>query len=419
MLILFRLFLAFFFVLFVGRAIAPFQQAEVIPTGRSLLVITSLLLLISFRLVNPVEIRAIQRAWSRNSGIILAFLGLVLYYGLLLVLAPNYATESKDPEIMMAQPALRLIELVLAIALGAIIALKFDLKPYCAIALAVLSGSIIVHTLWPSLYHSLVGETLPWAAGFGVNRNASASAVLFICSLTLDYRNFKVSDMFWITVSGIAVLLTMSRGGIIKLAVLGILYVFYQMRRGGRKILVTMSAVIFALSIAMIVFLNVALESELFQTHYAQERLEGLESWEFRSEEREGLVTHSLEAFAQAPIAGHGYFFHLSSEFGGLGPHNEYLRHALDGGIVALTLFLLATVYGLRCFASRGMRSGVVFMILVLMDCFFSHNMLEDTTFVLLYGAALGFSATKPALESQFTLNHQQRYSAPQETTIG
>lgn len=393
----FSLYVHVFFALFVGRAFTIFQQAEVVSKGRALAVIGALFLFLVVNTQNKISLRSCVAAWSANRAPLISFAALLLYYGcLILVMGDNYVAEQEDYWVLLAQPVLRACEFSLSIGLGALIALRSNLRPYCVTALCVMCGSVIAQSLWPAAYNQIIKEPLPWAAGFGVNRNVGATTVVLILAMTLDYSKIRLGDFLWVAICGASVFLTESRAGLIKFGVIILFYMGCNWRRSGSNRFLALVLALLAFCSAFAILENIRSSSDLFKHEYSRERHESLVSGDveaFRDPLREELIERSLQAIEQAPLFGHGYWFHQSFSFGGLGPHNEYLKHAVDGGVIALSIYIALIINCLRCFRSSGMKAGLIFCTLWAIESFFSHNLLEDTTLIILLGTALGYSA--------------------------
>jgi O-antigen ligase len=81
------------------------------------------------------------------------------------------------------------------------------------------------------------------------------------------------------------------------------------------------------------------------------------------------------------------------------GPHNIYISRWLDNGLIGLVCFLgLLAAVGIT-FWKRRYTSGLVFIGVLVIEGFFSHNLLEERAFLVLLGTFLTlsfFSATEP-----------------------
>lgn len=81
-------------------------------------------------------------------------------------------------------------------------------------------------------------------------------------------------------------------------------------------------------------------------------------------------------------------------------PHNLYLQQWVNNGLPGLVGYLVFLGASYATFARRRFQPGQGLMVVVATGSFFSHNILDQRTFLVLYGSLLAFSAcyARPAI---------------------
>jgi O-antigen ligase len=118
----------------------------------------------------------------------------------------------------------------------------------------------------------------------------------------------------------------------------------------------------------------------------------GLDAFSERA--RTSLVETALERFSDSPVFGHGYLFHSTSAFGYTGPHNEFLKYALDFGLFGFLAYFAFLATAIRTFWKRKFFRGVFFGLLMAIASFGTHNMMETRPLIILMALLLGESVT-------------------------
>ncbi|HJU25503.1 MAG TPA: hypothetical protein VJ722_02390, partial [Rhodanobacteraceae bacterium] len=89
-------------------------------------------------------------------------------------------------------------------------------------------------------------------------------------------------------------------------------------------------------------------------------------------------IWYSFSQISQKPIFGHGigYVFEWALP---LGPHDMYLRFAVEGGMIGLAFYLL--LMALLWFASSGIDR--VMALQIILASFFSHTLLDNPAVIM------------------------------------
>src|SRR5439155_17883923 len=88
------------------------------------------------------------------------------------------------------------------------------------------AGSIYIDAAYPQTFGKLA--TRP--AGFEENANNAAAIAVFLVIASVDWKRSRARDMLLWLIAGSAVLATLSRGGMIMLAVVFVCYIFVSAR---------------------------------------------------------------------------------------------------------------------------------------------------------------------------------------------
>ena len=108
-------------------------------------------------------------------------------------------------------------------------------------------------------------------------------------------------------------------------------------------------------------------------------------------------VRESLRLINESPIVGHGTgHARTMAEL----PHNLYLQQWVNNGILGLLGVVGFFGVSLAIFRKRRYRPGQALILVSILGGVFSHNILDQRCFLLLFGILLGLSSqtTKPAI---------------------
>ena len=98
----------------------------------------------------------------------------------------------------------------------------------------------------------------------------------------------------------------------------------------------------------------------------------------------------ALNRINQSPIIGHGTgYARRMPEL----PHNLYLQQWVNNGILGLIGYLSFLGISAVCFLRRRFMPGATLTLVAALGSFFSHNVLDQRPFLILYGLLLGLSS--------------------------
>ena len=273
------------------------------------------------------------------------------------------------------------------------------LFPYCGLsALLLLGWSIYLDFTYPGTFAAL-GQR---AAGFPGNANFAALVAVMICAATLDYRSQQRQgrNVLLLIVTGLIVVTTMSRSGGLNFLLLVATFSYARMAENGwrpreviRMLSVTgiLGGVCAGVAVAAIITGTISDESRLGRLMNNKQVDDG------SAASRLFAVRESLRLIDEAPLLGHGTgHSRTMREL----PHNLYLQQWINNGLAGI--LGLVTFFGvsLATFVKRRYRPGQAFILVAILGGVFSHNILDQRCFLILFGILLGLSrqTTRPAM---------------------
>ena len=230
------------------------------------------------------------------------------------------------------------------------------------------------------------------------NPNMTANyALLFLCFTCTLNLNFLWRLCIFAFV-GIAVFITISRGGIILYLI--ILSVF--------GLLSKTKTFIFCLALSCILAVSVLYYSDDFikntsfnhEFSYKISSLRNIISGEsgFEDNSRGELATISFSAIAKRPIFGTGFGKQYYDIFNGFGAHNMYSHIAVLAGLPALFLYLTTLSCLLWQAITQKQNQYRLFSVLIgvwfLIGGLYSHNLLDDKPALCALGLVAAFMST-------------------------
>lgn len=271
--------------------------------------------------------------------------------------------------------------------------------------MVLLTGSMFMDVFNPGFFSTEVAR----AAGFPGNANLASVIIILLAASALEYNVAKspILDFTILGLSLLAIIMTQSRSGLIELVILVIFYVYMNITKGGmgvKKLSIFMAGLtgFFLLFSLLITFL--LNKAQMFQTYntrfthlISNQRID-----DGSSDSRLGAVYDALHLINESPLIGHGTGFSRTMiEL----PHNIYLQQWINNGILGLLsyIFLLAT--GEYVFWKRRFFKGQAFLLVAIVGGLFSHNMLDQRPFLILYGMLLTMSLRQPVSAPQFQQN--------------
>jgi len=228
-------------------------------------------------------------------------------------------------------------------------------------------------------------------AGFSGNSNWGALSMVMMTAGALSFSSRKMRlDFFIIAISGWAILSTLSRSGSMNFFILVASYIYlsYFTGRGdARKGIFILSGVA-SVMFAFLTFTIFETENDDIDVgSQSKSRLKGFLQGELvddgSSASRKGAALHALNLMEEAPIFGHGTGFSRTMPEK---PHNLFLNQGVNNGFLGLASYLFLLVASFYHFYRYRYSSGMAFVGVILIGSFFSHNILEQRTFLLILG---------------------------------
>ena len=317
---------------------------------------------------------------------------------------PDANTEDHGKRVFYAPFALLVV--VAAILASTITCSSRDRERYALVALLGLGCTVMIDGFYPGTFT----KRLDRAAGFATGPNAAALASVLLLSCVVDYERVRKRDVAIASFTSLVVFLTLSRGGFVVLAFFGVLYTASAVWARRRRIRVLRLGALGVAASALILCVGTLAyrwseSSPLFQHANARNRLAilaGDTSIVREGEKRVQLVYETVELISQRPFVGWGSGFGHSL---GTAPHNMYLHVWLNHGLIGLALYMVIILLSVVHFLRRKDSAGAALCILIVLAGFFSHNVLENYTFLLLYGVSLACSVERNRLEPRSTNN--------------
>jgi O-antigen ligase len=259
------------------------------------------------------------------------------------------------------------------------------------VALALLLGSIYYDMMYPLTFS--MEPSRP--AGFPGNSNYAALMCVILCSASLDYMRKRPGwiDCVYILVTLSAIMLTMSRSGMANFGILMVLYGYHRFIRDGIKVKQIVSLFIgvgiivglFVVSIPVLMATTTIFQGK---TRLGQ-MITGQRVDDGSAASRIGAVEDALRLIDESPIIGHGTgHSRTMAEL----PHNLYLQQWVNNGLPGLLGYLLMMAVAFWTYTKRRFYRGQAFIIVALVGGLFSHNILDQRPFLILFGVLLTLS---------------------------
>lgn len=334
----------------------------------------------------------------RNSLPLLSFATIALF-AMALSLLPGSVWDDGSKWIFLLPYgfAISLLSLIASCGRGAAAALPFA----GTLALSLMLWSINCDLVTPGTFAALNER----AAGFSGNANYSALVAVMLCAATLDYdgRRLLLGDLVVLVLTGAIVLISLSRSGLLNFAVVVAAWIAVRCiyrgisRRDALSLGISLALACASLGLSGPLFSEqlaaLQKQSRFRRASAAQQVDDG------SAASRLAAAKDALTRINDAPILGHGTgYARRMPEL----PHNLYLQQWVNNGIFGLLSYLAFLGISLWHFAVRRFFPGIMLMIAAVVGSFFSHNILDQRPFLMLYGMLLGVSAShtrqRPAL---------------------
>ena len=327
----------------------------------------------------------------RNAAPLLA-MGSLAFFALTLSILPGAVWDEGSKWILLIPYGYILT--LLAVVSSSNQAIRALLPIATCISLSLLLWSINCDLVTPGTF----GDPNERAAGFSGNANYTALITVMLCAVSLDYdgRRLLLVDLCFLLLTFSIVLISLSRSGLLNACALlaGFLALRFLRRpptaREVRSILLSLCAVALLLAIAspFVSSQVIALQKQSrFERALAGKKVDDGSAASRLAAARDAIIRINL-----APILGHGTgYARRMPEL----PHNIYLQQWVNNGVFGLVGYLAFLGVSLLQFWSRRFMPGVMLMTVTIIGGFFSHNILDQRPFLILYGLALGFSSQR------------------------
>ncbi len=340
---------------------------------------------------------------SQNVPFLLLFMGIATLSLMLSVLPDaNYGSGN----IYLFLPTFSFFVFAIALVAGSLNGFQRAIRPIAATALVLLCLSIFADILSPGTF----SRALARAAGFAENPNSAAFRAVLLCSVAITYQQIGTRNLLLLGLTGLATLATLSRGGMLLLTLLVLCFLISVSRNKGLS-----WVSVFKVGVAAgIVLLSVNLGAQFAFNQFAAEdkyiaaarfgKLSGEQALYSSNEGRMQLTKFFIAKIADKPLAGYGtgYSFSVSIVGSDQGPHNMYVRQWVDNGVLGMILYLAMLITAIAIFRKRNSPSGVTFILLVAAASIFSHNVLENRSFLILFGLLAAMSVARlPEVDSR------------------
>jgi len=255
---------------------------------------------------------------------------------------------------------------------------------WVALLLAVLS--IVQEYFNPAAYvFAEAGQGIQGrAAGLYLNPNTAAQTLVMLLACLMAHGTPR-GNVIALLLSSIGLLLTFSRGGMLAWAVLAVAATLRG--RLPRSFLLVIALAAGALAVAGPWVLDAVSTWVPPENRNSLDRLAWLlglgDLNDFSAGEREYIAVYAWRQFLDAPFLGHGLGY-MWSWTADVGTHNLTLRFMVEYGALGVLLFPLFLVASVRS-APRDAERAWKWLIagIALMLTIFSHNMIEQATFLL------------------------------------
>ena len=327
----------------------------------------------------------IGRVLKASGGAILAF---ALIAGISLAGAALPDANWSDGGMWIIFPTVDALVFLLAIPLAAIFVSSANWRWASGVALCVLVCSILVDARYPGTFSTLEKR----AAGFGVNANRGAALTVILFLGVLDWKkpSLSLSTCLWGLVAFAGVFMTLSRSGILTLGIVGISYVRLCVRKNGMGSVVLLGGLAFTFGGYAMVAADAAKKVlPMFEADYARANLFSgqMDAMDTAEDSRVILIYDYLDRILERPLLGWGTGYTFGEE---LGPHNMYLARWVDNGLIGLLAYLMLIGMMYRIGRKHHSWECITVAAFVAAESFFTHNLLEDKSVLLMMGIAAG-----------------------------
>ena len=318
-------------------------------------------------------------------GAIRAF---ALLAGMALVGAALPEANLSEGGLYVIYPTIDFLVFLLALPLASLFASGANWKVACGVAMCSLVMSILVDARYPGTFSILEAR----AAGFGCNPNRGAELTVMLLIGVLNWKKPSLSlvSCGWFLIALVGVFMTLSRSGTLLLGIVGMLYVRLCVRRNGMGAVVLLGGLAFSVGGYALVAADAAKQVlPMFDGNHSRANLFNgqLDAMDTTEDSRVILIYDSLDMIVERPLLGWGTGYTYGQE---LGSHNMYLARWVDNGLFGFGAYVLLIGMLYRIGRMHHSWQCITVSVIVAADSFFTHNLLEDKSLMLIMGITAG-----------------------------
>jgi O-antigen ligase len=247
--------------------------------------------------------------------------------------------------------------------------------------------SIWVDTIKPGTFSASTNR----AAGFAINSNLAATAVLFVGIAAVDWKVNRPLNLACLIITGLGIFLTLSAGGLFFYILTIGLYVLLVLRKSFSFAQIIMGAlVVLFLGVSGFLVKDTLFSGDgLLATKTTQDRLDEFMSIAsgdmtfVEQHDRIDLIRDYLFLISEKPVLGYGTKFSSTLHNG---PHNLFLLYWVENGLIGLLGLIFAMGSGFYYFYKMGDLRGMVFIFVFAVACNHSHAILNYERVYILLG---------------------------------
>ena len=356
----------------------------ILPVAPSTLFLIASIPILYVFTIRSLHTRRLPPAFSDCRHVILPFAVLVLFSLVgILVRTPDIPPDMRT----LFFPVLDIFVFLIGILLASMKFRRSVWRTGLFLGLLVTIVTIAIDVIRP---HTFTLQELEGPSGLAQNPNGGAyvALLLMVCALDWEKPTFKWRDVLVIALAFVAIFLTASRSGILAAGIIGLVYLVrtWKMIRAAAK---RKTASFFLFFLVLLVsatyfFLESGPVFDDESTKFSRlldMDAEILRFGDSASLERLDAVDRSLRIISERTAfgMGTGYIFSMP-----VGPHNMYLARWVENGLIGLLSYLWLISAAFIVNRRNRNTEGMVIAFVVIFFGFFSHNLLEDRTILLL-----------------------------------
>lgn len=377
--------------LFLSVADIALGHRGALPAGATTCALVSLLPIVTCELVRGLAHRRVWHVftpWRSNQKPLLA-LGLVATCALTFSILPGSVWDEGAKWILLIPYGFMIVLLAALCAGNASVG---RILPYsAALALSLLLWSISCDLTTPGTFSAITER----AAGFSGNANYTALITVMVCAASLNYtgKRLLLGDLVLLILAAAIVILSLSRSGLVAFAVLVLGYTAIRIAHTGISWRATRSFGISLLAVALALGAISPLFADQLRALQQQSRFRRASASQQVDDgsaaSRLAAAQDAIHRINRSPIVGHGTgYARRMPEL----PHNIYLQQWVNNGLPGLMSYLAFLAVSVWTFLSRRFFPGVMLIVVTIVGGCFSHNILDQRPFLILYGLLLGGS---------------------------